>query len=45
MKVAYVTMQFPVPSETFACNDIKMLLEKGVDISVFTLKNKHICVI
>ncbi len=37
MKVSYITMQFPAPSETFASNDIKAL---GVNISVYSLKNK-----
>ncbi|QGG47201.1 glycosyltransferase family 4 protein [Heliorestis convoluta] len=37
MKVFYITMQFPVPSETFASNDIKMLIAKGIDVQVFSL--------
>ncbi|MGB7403202.1 MAG: glycosyltransferase [Arcobacter sp.] len=37
MKISYVTMQFPAPSETFASNDIKVLQDLGVDISVYSL--------
>jgi hypothetical protein len=33
-------MQFPVPSETFASNDVKTLKSLGIDIDVYTLKNK-----
>ncbi len=40
MKISYVTMQFPVPSETFASNDIKVLQDLGVNISVYSLKAK-----
>lgn len=43
MKIVYVTMQFPVPSETFASSDIKYLSDIGCDVKVFALrvKNKH----
>jgi hypothetical protein len=40
MKISYITMQFPVPSETFASNDVKTLKSLGIDIDVYTLKNK-----
>ena len=41
LDVAYVTMQFPVPSETFACNDVRVLTEKGVAVSVHALRGRH----
>jgi len=41
LKIAYVTMRFPLPSETFACNDIKKLLEKGHEVEVYCLRGKH----
>ena len=37
MKIAYVTMQFPVPSETFARNDVRRLSGRGIEISVHAL--------
>jgi glycosyltransferase involved in cell wall biosynthesis len=37
MRIAYVVMDFPVASETFACNDIRMLRELGHDVHVFAL--------
>ena len=40
MKIAYIMMQFPTPSETFASNDIKVLKELGIDISTYSLKSK-----
>lgn len=40
-KVAYITSQFPVPSETFACNDVLTLKKMGVDVSVYTIRAKH----
>lgn len=41
MKIAYITTQFPAPSETFACNDVRMLKKLGVDISVFAQRPCH----
>jgi glycosyltransferase involved in cell wall biosynthesis len=41
MIVWYIFMQFPAPSETFACGDVKSLLRKNIDISVFTLRKKQ----
>lgn len=38
VKVAYVTMKFPVPSETFACTDVRALRESGVTVSVYALR-------
>jgi colanic acid/amylovoran biosynthesis glycosyltransferase len=41
MRVAYVTMQFPVPSETFAANDIRQHTRTGIEIEVFGLRPPH----
>lgn len=41
LKVAYVLMQFPVPSEVFVSNDIAELKRKDVDVTVFSLKGLH----
>lgn len=41
MKIAYITMRFPLPSETFACNDIKSLINKGHEVEVYCLREKH----
>lgn len=41
MKIAYITMTFPVPSETFASNDVRILKEAGMDISVHSLRGPH----
>ncbi len=38
MKVWYVTMIFPAKTETFACSDVRALVERGIDISVHTLR-------
>lgn len=38
MKVSYVTMQFPAPSETFASNDVRWLAEHGHEVSVHGLR-------
>ncbi len=40
MKVAYITMQFPYPSETFASNDVR-LLRKHAEVSVHGLRFAH----
>lgn len=40
MRVAYITVQFPVASETFAGGDGRELLKQGVDVEVFSLKQK-----
>lgn len=34
-------MQFPSPSETFACNDVKTLRNLGVSVSVYSMKPNH----
>lgn len=41
MRVAYVTMQLPSPSETFACADVRTLSERGVDVTVYGLRPAH----
>ena len=41
MKGAYITMEFPATTETFASNDVLTLKKLGLDISVFSLKPKH----
>lgn len=41
MKVHYVTMAFPVPSETFATNEVRALRNKGIDPSVHCLLPPH----
>jgi colanic acid/amylovoran biosynthesis glycosyltransferase len=38
MKVAYITMQFPRSSETFASNDVRKLAGRGVAVSVHALR-------
>jgi colanic acid/amylovoran biosynthesis glycosyltransferase len=40
MKIFYIIMSFPTLSETFACNDIKTIIQKGVDVSVHCLRPK-----
>ncbi len=40
-KIAYITMQFPVPSETFASNDIDALSKYGCVVDVYGLRAKH----
>ena len=41
MRVAYVTMQFPAPTETFACSDVEALRGLGVEVHFFTLRPPH----
>ena len=41
MKVSYITMQFPVPSETFASNDVNALLKLGNKIDIYCLRPRH----
>ncbi|WP_084031797.1 glycosyltransferase [Desulfonatronum lacustre] len=41
MKIAYITTQFPAPSETFACSDVRVLNRLGVEIAIFTQKPAH----
>lgn len=41
MKVVYITMQFPAPSEVFASNDVRVLREEGLQIAVHGLRPAH----
>lgn len=41
MKISYITMQFPAPSETFASSDIQSLNKLNPELSVYSLKSKH----
>ncbi len=41
MKISYITMQFPAPSETFASSDVKSLNKLNPELSVYSLKSKH----
>jgi colanic acid/amylovoran biosynthesis glycosyltransferase len=41
VKVAYVTMQFPQPSETFASNEVRLLSRRGIEITVYGLRREH----
>ena len=38
MKVAYVTIQFPVPSEAFAAVEMRALRRQGADLRVLTYR-------
>lgn len=41
MEIAYVTVEFPRPSETFVTREVKALTDLGVDVSVYTLRPPH----
>ena len=41
MRVAYVTMRFPAPSETFAGTDVSVLRAAGVAVDVYCLRGAH----
>jgi len=41
MKIVYITMQFPVPSETFLSLDVETLQNQGHEIMVFGLRPRH----
>ena len=41
MKVAYITTGLPLPSETFACEEVRTLHEMDVDLTVFGLSPRH----
>jgi glycosyltransferase involved in cell wall biosynthesis len=38
MRVSYITMKFPAAAETFACTDIRTLVETGVEIDVHSMR-------
>jgi hypothetical protein len=42
IRVWYVTMQFPSPSETFAGSDVRALRRAGADVSVHSLRRAHV---
>jgi glycosyltransferase involved in cell wall biosynthesis len=39
MKIVYVTIQFPVPSEAFAAVEMRALRRQGADLSVFSYRS------
>lgn len=41
MKVSYVTMQFPLPSETFAARDIRAIEQKVSEVEVYSMRTAH----
>lgn len=41
LSVAYVTVQFPEPSETFATNEVRELSRRGASVSVHALRPIH----
>ncbi len=41
MHIAYITMQFPAPSETFAATDVKAVKQQGQKVSVLTMRPGH----
>lgn len=41
MRIAVITMQFPVPSETFASNDVRELRKRGAEVEVHCLRAAH----
>lgn len=42
MKISYITMQFPVPSETFASLDVESLRQQGQVVSVYGMRPRHV---
>src|SRR5690606_30995070 len=41
LRVWYITMMIPAPSETFAANDIRALRRLGLDVSAHALRPAH----
>lgn len=41
MNIAYITMQFPAPSETFVSIELRNLLKNPVNLSVYSLRFAH----
>ncbi len=41
MKIAYICMQFPAPSETFASHDVRTLEKLGAEVSVYCMRGPH----
>lgn len=41
LKIAYFIWHFPVPSETFVLNELRLLREQGIDVRVFCRNSPH----
>lgn len=41
MKIAYFSWHFPVPSETFVLNELRVLCEQGFEVRVFCKQSPH----
>ncbi len=41
LKIAYFTWHFPVPSETFVLNELRLLVQQGHDVRVFCKQSPH----
>lgn len=41
LKISYVFMRFPEPSQTFAVSDVTALQKQGHDVSIWCLRNPH----
>lgn len=41
LKVAYITVEFPSPPETFATNEVRHLRARGVEVKVHALRPAH----
>lgn len=41
LKVAYFCWHFPVPSETFVLNELRLLKEQGIDVTVFCKQSPY----
>jgi glycosyltransferase involved in cell wall biosynthesis len=41
LRVAYFCWHFPVPSETFVLNELRILHEQGIDVRVFCRQSPH----
>ena len=40
LKIAYVLLHFPYPTETFVAEEIRTLIENGLDISIISLLDR-----
>lgn len=41
LRLAYFLWHFPVPSETFVLNELRVLVEQGVDVEVYCRQSPH----
>lgn len=41
MKIAYILMQYPVPTQTFAISDVEWLIGQGHEVSIHCLLRRH----